>query len=305
MEESNKRLQFERPSLTDSLTLWLTLFEEDFDQQRFLYHYTSFETACKILYSESLKFSSLSTTNDTVESKPKIQAKNEKDQVAFHKLLTHLLSMNKTNIQLLCFSMDSELRGAHENGKRKEKYEDFSGRGFALPRMWAQYGNNNTGVCFIINKQRFLSKINNSLKYRSQVIYHEKVEYKPFYEPQTLSSSEIKELNNYFLTDDPILDYKFLASNKKFMRYSYFQKTMDWIQENEFRFLAYSETPIFVDGLSDFLAGIVVGENMDCVNSKIIHVLSKNICEEIKQIDFDYSGCSIKNIEYKGYDFYE
>lgn len=305
MRKSNKGGQFEKASINEDFSLWLTLFEEDFNRQEFLYHYTSFETACKILYSESLRFSSLSTTNDTVESKPKIQAKNEQDQVACHKLLTHFLSMNKTNIQLLCFSMDTELSNIHENGKAKEKYEDFSGRGFALPRMWAQYGENNTGVCFILNKQKFLNKINNSLKYKSQVIQYGKVGYKPFYEPQTLSASEIKELNSYFSMDDPILDYSFLASNKRFMQYSYFQKTLDWIQENEFRFLAYSEMPIFIDGLSDYLSGIVVGENMDCVNCKIIHILSRNICRELKQIDFNYNGCTIKNIDYKGYDFYE
>ena len=51
----------------------LTLFDPEYSSDLFLYHYTSFKNACKILYSNSLKFSSLSNTNDTNESKPPVK----------------------------------------------------------------------------------------------------------------------------------------------------------------------------------------------------------------------------------------
>ena len=37
----------------------------------------------------------------------------------------------------------------HTNSE-KIKYNDYTGRGFSLPRMWAQYANNNDGVCFVL-----------------------------------------------------------------------------------------------------------------------------------------------------------
>lgn len=40
---------------------------------KYLYHYTSFEKAIKIIYSEQLWFSSITKTNDTTESKVRIR----------------------------------------------------------------------------------------------------------------------------------------------------------------------------------------------------------------------------------------
>lgn len=43
---------------------WLTLYDPDY--------FTSIDSAIKILYNGTLKFSKLNRTNDTLESKPKI-----------------------------------------------------------------------------------------------------------------------------------------------------------------------------------------------------------------------------------------
>ena len=64
----------------EDFMIWMTLFETEFDNRAYLYHYTSFESACRILYGDSLKFSSLSRTNDTIEAKPKIQIKKGEDK---------------------------------------------------------------------------------------------------------------------------------------------------------------------------------------------------------------------------------
>lgn len=284
------------------INIWMTPLDPEFNSDMFLYHYTNFETACKILYGESLKFSSLSRTNDTVESKPKIKAKNKKDQVELTELLEYFKSINKNSIQLMCFSKD--LIVDNKNTTHLNIYDDFTGRGFALPRMWAQYGENNEGVCLIINKKGLINLIENTPKYRRQIIRYGDVDYKSIFDSYTMTFEEIKDLKDYFSNSNAILNYQFLSENKKFIERNYFTKSLDWQQENEYRLLAYNETPIYVENLREYLVGIVVGETMAKVNKKIIYELSKEICDQIKQIQFNYSECTLKNLDFKGFDIY-
>lgn len=285
-----------------AINLWMTRADPEFNSEMFLYHYTNFESACKILYSESLKFSSLSKTNDTVEAKPKIRATHKNEQHQLSLLLNHFQSMNKDSIQLMCFSKDAPLKRNYDT--LSTVFDDFTGRGFALPRMWAQYAENNEGVCFIINKNELLNLIMKSPKYRSQIIRHDKVDYNSIFDAYKMSSEEIKVLDDYFSQDNPILDYSFLKDNEEFITNNYFKKSNDWSQENEYRILAFSPSPIYIQKLGSFLSGLVIGEKMEPVQAKIIFDLAKGVCREIKQIQFDYSECTLKNLNFKGYDIF-
>lgn len=55
---------------------WFTLYQDDFNRDGYLYHFTSIEKAALILDSKSLKFSKITSTNDTLEAKPKMSYKN-------------------------------------------------------------------------------------------------------------------------------------------------------------------------------------------------------------------------------------
>ena len=286
------------------MNLWLSPIDPQFNDDMFLYHYTNFETACKILYSESLRFSSLSKTNDTVEAKLKIKTKNAADEKTLKDIIEIFERINKSNIQLLCFSkdyIDSKIKKS-----AKTITGDLSGRGFALPRMWAQYGENNNGVCFIINKQKFINKINNTKRLKKKVLHNDDVKYKSVFIPYIIESDEINELKDYFSNpDDKILNYGFFIDNEEFIKYNYFNKSTDWIQEREYRFLAYDDSPLFIGNLKEYLVGIVIGEKMEDVNEKIMHNLSKCVCKEIKKIKFNYNGCKLTNLSFKGFDVYE
>ena len=73
--------------------------------------------------------------------------------------------MKKQNehMQLLCFSMDKEKQVVYKGiayTKEDERFFiDMSGRGFALPRMWSQYADNNCGVCLVIDKGKFENEL--------------------------------------------------------------------------------------------------------------------------------------------------
>ena len=123
---------------------WHTIFNPDFCEDKYLYHFTDIEKTIKILYGNALRFSKISTTNDTLESKPKIQSAH-KDSKDIFEAINHLASINKNYLQLLCFTKD--LNGTEDSPKGSQVLTDYSGRGFSLPRMWAQYARNNTGIC--------------------------------------------------------------------------------------------------------------------------------------------------------------
>lgn len=52
--------------------IWKALYVDEFDTQKYLYHYTSAETAMKILHRNNLLFGKLSNVNDTTEAKIRI-----------------------------------------------------------------------------------------------------------------------------------------------------------------------------------------------------------------------------------------
>lgn len=136
--------------------VWSALWISQFDPDEYLYHYTTFETAIKILYSDKFRFSPLSKTNDTTEQKLRIryafevQEEQRENISIFEKYWLNWT----TNSKLLCFSQD---RSKSLSGKFNNRF-DVSGRGFALPRMWAQYAGKNSGVCFVVRKKPFVQK---------------------------------------------------------------------------------------------------------------------------------------------------
>ena len=120
---------------------------------KFLYHYTKLETAKeKILAEGKLRFSRLWETNDPKEKRDWEfgMGSNENADLGKYNLssLSGQLSEGiKKNTHILCFCQDADgLTGDH--------LKDIFLRGFARPRMWAQYGGNHQGVCLVFEKYR-------------------------------------------------------------------------------------------------------------------------------------------------------
>lgn len=280
---------------------WMTLFDEEFNNTLSLYHYTSFETACKIIYGESFRFSSLSNTNDPIESKPKISTNRDEDKLILNHIMNHFETMNKDKLQLLCFCKDTVIPDSIK--KQHSQFSDYTGRGFALPRMWAQYANNNKGVCFIIDKVKLLNDLQTKRIYRNKIIHSDDVSYKSFFESYSIKHNDLMELNECINDNSSIIDYQLLMENLSFIKYNYFKKSRDWQQENEFRILGFSENPIYINDIYKYILGIIVGEKMEEPEMKMISLLVNNKFD-IKKIKFNYNACSLENLTYKDRNFY-
>jgi len=275
---------------------WYTLYEPDFDTNEFLYHYTSIGSAVKILENDSLKFSAINNTNDPLEAKPKIQENDSKIEDSFTRAIKIFKEMNSVDIQLLCFARDMDKHLSTEN--ERTRFSDYSGRGFAYPRMWAQYAHNNEGVCFVFEKTKLMDLIENSLG--PTLIASGNVEYVSQFQSFDLSKETIDSFLKYiddFKTDKlkGIVCATFLMNNDDFVRYNYFHKLDDWAGEHEFRFLAFGDNEHYIQRISDALVGVIVGEKINTTDERIIKMFCENKFE-LKKISFAYSGSKLTNL---------
>ena len=289
-----------------SYRIWKTLFTDDFNLDQYLYHYTSVEKAIKIIFSRELWFSKISKTNDTTESKLRIQFKTDDSKMLLSEdkrtsEVRKYLTQHTDDMRLLCFSRDIALSKKELNfaiathrDHAKDKYFDISGRGFALPRMWAQYASNHEGVCFVINKKIFDDKLESIAYVRQQA-----VEYENF-----LTCYEIKErqlnrlhgkVNNYF--NGKLSFLELINADEHFVKYNYFTKQKDWQNEREYRYIAVvdgdKEPNIKIGGLFDYVEAIVVGEKIDPAYELAIRKMSENECD-IKKIFFSTNMCYVE-----------
>lgn len=112
-----------------------------------LYHYTSFESAVKILASGKLRFSTYKNVNDINESFGSNACwSNDRDG----KELTHFLE----NYLMLSFTMDGKGR-----------------RGYDIPAMWGHYAEKGHGVCLAFDSDKIGQNVLERHLYSNAVEY--------------------------------------------------------------------------------------------------------------------------------------
>lgn len=293
-----------------SFDVWKPLYVDEFNCEKYLYHYTNFETAIRIICSNTLLFSSITKTNDTSESKMKINFEyKESEDINKYKdmvfKITEYFNRYSEIVQLLCFSSDAKIS---DNDKQKylsvmenkDKYYDVSGRGFALPRMWAQYASNNEGVCFIFNRDKLINQVNRKIDFTKCA----SVKYKKFFDKYFITAERMEALYDKItlVANGTLTLLNMIQKDKDFLAYNFFEKLDDWKNEHEFRIIALidkkniGDTRVPLNGVTSFLEGIVIGEKMDEAYEKTIKLLieSKDKKCEVKRIHFDSRMCKIK-----------
>lgn len=207
------------------------LCSSNFKKDMLLYHYTSAESFFKIISTLSLKCSSFSKLNDLQEMNF-INIHNIPNFLALNKLSEN----NGLSLRLLCFSQNYKLKGQTQKGSN-------------LPRMWAQYAANNTGVCISIDKGSFLKE--NSKKFKNKFIKFKNLHYTHFGHAFD-DSKIIKSINDVGLTE-----FIKIHSNDLF-----FQKFTDWKDEHEHRFIGI-DTPEYLS-IQNSIKSIILGNRFFC-----------------------------------------
>lgn len=213
-----------------------------------LFHYTTLNSACKILESKSLKLSNLSNTNDPLEFIPgggfSYNGWGEMEQMfKIMRELTISSRKRQNYIRMMCFCLDNFCSIEDWQNEKKQTFTDnLLDRGWARSRMWAQYADNHNGVCFVFSKSEFTQQFE-ALKERSTnitILPSKKIFYTNDFRELEKTMSELNE--NHDLLKD-YSDFYLMDDKLPYL----FQKCEDYRDENEYRYCLINKDLISPD----------------------------------------------------------
>lgn len=274
-----------------------TWYEQGKPSKNYVAHYTRLDSFWQILYYRNLRLSRLNSLNDIIEPELKIEFESkleEKDRKSLERYLCNLVA----HIYILSLSHDAVVV-EKKDFESDRFFNDYTGRSFALPRMWAQYSNNNQGVCLLFDKKKLLTEA----KKAKQFLFADDVKYGLNYPCFKISDNLSQGLLGYIsqyknsINTDYAADKQFLVENEDYMVCNYMTKLKDWEAEAEYRIVEWSnlEQPT-ISNLFDFLCGVILGEHID---PAYISLVSNNLPKKIPiyRIYFKANGIYLKRIE--------
>lgn len=256
-----------------------------YDDDDIVYHYTNSSIAIlEILTKKRLKFSLRSASNDPIEnpagwtisiiSSDTPSSKNGSLQLAED------VAQTLKNSKQICFCMnDFDNKVGVNSNKRIENY------GFAKPRMWDQYGDKYKGVCLAFSLSALKKEVEGKEIFGDMVKY---ISYNSFVENhEAINPKKIAEMGfeHYKL--------KFMESHKNRL----FNKHLDYINENEYRFCTFNEnSDIYID-ITNCLRGVIISNQS--INTYLLDafhdLVSPNI--DVKFISFRNSKIDIYDLK--------
>lgn len=228
------------------------LFGTISDPGQWVYHYTSLETALeRLLPSGSLRLGPFALVNDPREAKAwlfSITARYDgPDADEFQELQKRATSLVKDHCKILCVGQD-------DPRSVSDPANHLFHRGYARPRMWAQYGGGHRGVCLVLDRAALNASIEEGLAGQSR-LYAGPVEYRNFH-PDDYRAFDLDYEDLRSSTLEAVLQ----AQVDTFYRTFFFTKAEDWSSEIEWRWVlsGSNDEPVYVS-LGSSLKAIVLG----------------------------------------------
>ena len=222
---------------------------------QYLYHYTGADIARDfVLKNRTLKLGRILDTNDPRETKDWefnlwTAGAHDTGQYKMAETSRWLSSALKSNVRIACFCQDrAPLTGDHVG--------EILQRGFAKPRMWAQYGRNHSGVCLVFDREKLLDSVRKNLN--GNTCWVGNVSYRDHFIVRALTRNE-------FMIDVDELELvgpDRYAANHLVRHHDelFFEKLQDWRDETEWRMMVYGpgSDPIFLP-IEQALVGVMHG----------------------------------------------
>jgi hypothetical protein len=200
-----------------------------------LYHFTRANVAASILDQNRIRMSPFENTNDPREAKDwfvtPVSATSGFDPRLFQSTQEALNVRLKRETKVACFSVD----GPRKANRDEEPLE----RGWAHPRMWAHYGDNHAGVCFVFHAPRLETAFRDELDGRGTIDSGPVV-----YSDMNPALTQAFVMNMTKVADlgvNAAVD----AHAAEHVGTLLFTKLGDWATEMEFRFVLRGRNPSF------------------------------------------------------------
>lgn len=223
--------------------------KDSFNSCEKLYHFTTFESACKILSTGFLRFSRLSNMNDLTESHKYILPKFK--TTTFPNIAPDLARY----IPIITEATEEDASVTNSAKRISNAICQISlSKDFDILPMWGHYAKNGRGVCIVFDKVKLLNSFLYGIKEKptetKKIILFDDVKY---------SLKALQEIKSEEVVSAHANNKKF----EKFCRKYYLRKTKDWKYEQEYRILG--ENLESDDMFLPFLAS-----DVNCVNSLIM-----------------------------------
>ncbi len=238
--------------------------------QDLIFHFTKTRIAIEnILFEGKLRFSPMDEMNDPYEYKitsAGMVSWGKIDRDIFNEATTLLMSTILKDSKVACFVQLSN-----------EKCDDFE-LPFIKPRSWAQYGEEQYGICLAFSKSALLQNISKEI---SEIItYEDSVAYD--LDTNTFSQkTRLDDYNQNMSVEENI--YSHLAMHSKDI---FFRKYSDFADENEYRIVlvdkAKDKRQYLFCPLKSSLKAIILGDRFH----KVYHDLVKKLCHTHSAITY-------------------
>jgi hypothetical protein len=232
-----------------------------------LFHYTSYKTAIEhILWCCNLKFSTCRNSHDPFE-KENLFYKSNIDISPSFMSYSHMMECERTFQKILyaCFCID-----------KNSLADNLWNKGCFRSRMWSQYSDAHSGVCFVLSKSEIFGALKNKLNHGSvgwvvgnPIIYS--------------NSKEIEFRKNdieYVLKED---------NAKSFAEKYLFHKVRDYADETEYRICFEDLKGLEISNLfiKSAIKGLILGCNFPEAYIGLIRELSNKIPIESVKINWE------------------
>lgn len=282
----------------------------------FLYHYTRVQTLPKIRRGQALRFGAFSTMNDPYESldvhpgwmglvspgrsmisrrDPLVLTREESDRFDSTDW-TGEINATRRQVKVGSFSLDGDgdLRSIEDDEhflSESVALRLHGVRGFAHPRMWAQYAADSAGVCILFWKEALIDAFESACRERGLAYAWGPISYTSTDYGPSLGYIDIGMLLEHGARGAIIDNYESAL----------LEKHQDWSQEAEFRFLVIDEPAdafmLSID--STCVAGVVVGPRFDFArHGRHVKAFARSfeIRGRVRALDWTHGDCALVRI---------
>lgn len=246
---------------------------EQFYDEDYIAHYTSTESAQKILESNTIRLSKRSNAMDCIErvfseGAKRISSCNYKNEQYLHgEEAQHFADYNlqrHKELHQACFCKTGKKEPYHSH-----KLDELC---FLHLRMWEQYGDKYKGICFILSKQ-ILQRDNPQFYYRD-IVYKSLEELERIQIGKSIDGDKLRNLG--------VCAYR-KEQDENILRMATY-KTKDYENENEFRVMQFSpEEYCYLDISNSVVAVALFGAEYDSREIKRINQLEQEEKKEVNQ----------------------
>ncbi len=249
------------------------------DSKDSIYHFTTKDTAMEhILNNKSLMLGSFVNTNDPKEYKSKMTSAvgwgwEDRHDLKISKVMSKIDSITKS-------------AGFFSFCENEYKGQDIVQHGYKKSRMWSQYGYNHSGICLVFSKklliEELLKKSDSTTLYASTIMYQKLDE----------SEGDILSINADELDTLELDEISFRHISNNFDKV-FFNKQLDYKDENEFRIIVLSKENEVIHGttinISKCIKMIILGDSFPKVYMPTIKSLASELNVSFKKLHWESS----------------